>query len=207
MKLIIEYYISYAILVIIVGVVAVWIKTAASKYPPVAPDRHKVSGVDGWLLLLILGLMFLGPAQNVGGFDLFITREETRFPALKHLAIWNTYKTTIWWILFFVWAVGFYAGLGLVRERTRTAVKRAQLLLWIIGPVATVATEISIWVILALALPASSRSGIKIINTHFWSVFQPLFWSVIWAAIWSAYLSRSKRVAATYGSKDGVGVG
>lgn len=185
-------------LVVLVGIawgVALWIKHAASKHPPVAPEKYKLSGVGGWLLLLTLGLMLLGPLTSVGRINSDFMTTEATYPALKGLAVWSTYKTATWWVTLFVCGASFYAGLGLVRKRTRAVVNRAQVLLWVIGPVASIVLGV---VIPALVLPTSAGPGSQFLGA--------LIVSAIGAGIWSTYLSRSKRVAATYGDRDGVGM-
>ena len=66
------------------------IKAAANKYPPVAPEQSTVSGVGGWLLLLILGLMFLGPFMGMGRINTDFIAAESQDPNLNSFAEWGT---------------------------------------------------------------------------------------------------------------------
>jgi len=163
------------------------IKKAADKYPPAAPEQNTVSGVGGWLLLLVLGLMFIGPLIGAGRINMAFESIEDQFPNLKSVAEWGTYKSSTWWTFLLASCLSFYAGLGLVRERSVLAVKRAKIILWIAGPLVTVILEVLLPVLIFKKFET---------NPQFLGNLIP---AMIGAAIWTAYLSKSKRVKTTYG--------
>lgn len=180
-----------AIVIALAWAIARSIKSAANKYPPAAPEQCNVSGVGGWLLLLVLGFMFLGPFMGAGRINADFLSLEGQHPKLKSVAEWTTYKAATWWTFLLVCCLSFYAGLGLVRDRNMSAVKRAKITLWIIGPIASL--------LLGILLPIL-----------IFGKFDPdpqfiggMCASIIAAGIWTAYLSKSKRVKATYGFKKG----
>lgn len=174
------------ILIVITWAVARVIKKAANKYPPAAPEQSTVSGVGGWLLLLVLGLTFLGPLIGVGRINADFMSVEDQYPNLKTVAQWGTYKSAIWWTFLFVCCLSFYAGLGLIKNRSMLAVKRAKIILWVIGPLAS----LIVGVFLPVLVFGKSEPDPQFIGS--------MIASIIVAAIWTAYLSKSKRVKATY---------
>ena len=82
--------------------------------------------------------------------------------------------------------LSFYAGLGLAKDRKPSAVKRAKILLWVIGPVAS----LFMGVFLPLLIFGELKSDPQL--------FSELLGSVLGAIIWTTYLSKSRRVKATY---------
>ncbi len=181
-------FLPLVIVIVIAWVVARAIKNAANKYPPVAPDQNAISGVGGWLLLLIVCLMFLGPLMGAGQMKSGIMSAEDQYPNLKTVAEWATYKSAAWWTFLLVFCLSFYAGLGLLKDRNIFAVKRAKIILWVIGPLASLV----LGVFLPIFISGKSYPDSQFIGS--------MIASVIAATIWTAYLSKSKRVKATYGS-------
>lgn len=175
------------IVIVIAWAIARGIKKAANKYPPAAPEQSTVSGVGGWLLLLVIGLMFLGPLMGAGRINADFMSVEDQYPNLKSVAEWGTYKSATWWTFLIVCCLSFYAGLGLVRERNITAVKRAKIILWVIGPLAS----LILGVFLPVLIFGKSEPDPQFVGS--------MIASIIAAAIWTAYLSKSQRVKATYG--------
>ena len=175
------------IVIVIAWAIARGIKKAANKYPPAAPEQSTVSGVGGWLLLLVIGLMFLGPLMGAGRINADFMSVENQYPTLKSVAEWGTYKSATWWTFLIVCCLSFYAGLGLVRERNISAVKRAKIILWVIGPLAS----LILGVFLPVLIFGKSEPDPQFVGS--------MIASIMAAAIWTAYLSKSKRVKATYG--------
>lgn len=158
----------------------------AKRTPPPSSGASGPTGVGGWLLLLVAGLMFLGPLMGAGRINIEIISAESQYPDLLTIPAWSTFKSTTWWSFLVVCCLSFYAGLGLAKGRDISVVKRAQLLLWIIGPVASI--------VMGLIIPLMVFGQIE---------FDPEFLgtlvtSIIVSAIWTAYLSKSRRVKATY---------
>lgn len=182
--------IAFLPLVIVIAItwaIARGIKSAANKYPPAAPEQGTISGVGGWLLLLVIGLMFLGPLMGAGRINADFMSVEDKYPNLKTVAEWGTYKSATWWTFLLVCCLSFYAGLGLVKNRSILAVKRAKIILWVIGPLAS----LILGVFLPVLIFGKSEPDPQFVGS--------MIASIIAAAIWTAYLSKSKRVKATYG--------
>ena len=182
-------FLPLAIIFVIAWAITRVIKKVAKKYPPVAPEQSTVSGVGGWLLFLIIGLMFLGPLMGAARINSDIMSTESVYPNLKTVALWSTYKSATWCIFLFVACLGFYAGLGLVKGRTTAIVNRAKIIIWIIGPASGL--------ILGVFLPIFIFGKFEPTTQFVGGVIA----SVIFALIWTGYLSNSKRVRATYGYK------
>lgn len=182
-------FLPLVILIVITWAIARGIKKASDKYPPATPEESTVSGVGGWLLLLILGLTFLGPLMGAARINAEFMSIENQYTNLKLSGQWGTYKSVTWWTFFFVCCLSFYAGLGLIKDRSMLAVRRAKIILWVIGPLAGL--------ILGVFLPVLIF-GMSEPDSQF---VASMIASIIPAVVWSAYLSKSKRVKATYGFK------
>lgn len=154
--------------------------------------ENELYGVRGWLGLLVISMMFIGPLMSAGSIASNLGMAEYRFPHLVTSLEWGTYKTSIWGTFLFVAGLHFYGGLGLARDRRWSVVTRAKRILWVTGPLASI--------FMGLVLP-------RIIFGDGWSVTTEVIGgftggfivAVIWAAIWSVYLSKSRRVRNTYG--------
>jgi hypothetical protein len=179
-----------AVLVLIAWAVSRGVKRYASKHPPASAGV--TAGVGGWLLLLILGLTFLGPIVGAGRINADILSAESQYPNLKEVAAWGTYKSATWWTYLVVSCLSFYAGFGLAKGRDTSVVKRAKILLWVIGPVASL--------VMGLLLPMAVFGGTDASPNAIGAYIGSLIASIIGAGIWTAYLSKSKRVKATYGN-------
>jgi len=145
------------------------------------------SGVGGWLLLLVVGLLVLGPLFGVIGISREFVTEERHYPTLKYLQVWANFKTGIWWTFLAAAVLSFYGGWGLARGKDWSVVKRAKLVLWLSWPVAALFMGVIV-PIATLGKPCAADSPI-------WG---GLIASIISARIWTAYLSKSKRVHNTY---------
>lgn len=177
----------FAIIIPILWLVAQGIKRSANKYPPVALGESSVSGVGGWLLLLIL-FFFLSPLGHLTSiYDTFKT-VELQYPVLTHNPDYNTFKTLAWGSFFVRTCLSVYAGVGLASGRNTKAVKRAMLTLWIIGPITGLFMEV--------ILPVFAFGKTEIDPQFVGNITA----STVLAAIWTAYLYKSKRVRATYGN-------
>lgn len=146
-------------------------------------------GVGGWLLLLVAGMMVLGPLLGAGRISAEFMAAEVQYPTLASMEQWRTYKAGTWWIFLLVAATSFYGGWGLAKETNYSAVMRAKAILWITGPGATL--------VMGLLLPAMIFGATNALNAQFAVQF---IGTVIAAAVWTTYLTRSKRVRNTYGT-------
>ena len=68
------------------------------------------SGVGGWLALLVVGLIVLGPLLSASRINADIIATETQYPALLKVQAWDTYKTATWWTFFATAALSVWAG-------------------------------------------------------------------------------------------------
>ncbi len=175
----------WLIIVIFIGTIY-GIYRFAKRTPPASSSASGPVGVGGWLLLLVAGLMFLGPLMGAGRINADIMSAESQYPNLLTVPAWGTFKSATWWSFLVVCCLSFYAGLGLARGRDISVVKRAKILLWIIGPAASI--------VMGLFIPLAVFGKIES-DPQF---FGALIASVIVSAIWTAYLSKSRRVKATY---------
>lgn len=178
-----------AILILIAWAISRGIKRYSNKFPPVSAEG--TAGVGGWLLLLILGLMFLGPIMGAGRINSDFMSAESQYPNLKQVAAWGTYKSATWLAYLVVCSLSFYAGLGLAKGRDTSVVKRAKILLWVIGPGASL--------FMGLVLPVVIFGRTESDPSAVGAFIGAFVASVLGAVIWTAYLSKSKRVRATYG--------
>lgn len=176
-----------SIFILLTWAVARALKKSANKHPPAAPELCNVAGVGGWLLLLVAGLMFLGPLMGAGRINSDFLTIEDKAPNLKTAVEWVQYKSVTRWSFFFFSCLSFYGGLGLLRQRKAAAVSRAIVILWVVGPLASL--------VLGIFIPHLVL-GRSALDSNF---IGTLIASVLGATIWSAYLVKSKRVKATYG--------
>jgi hypothetical protein len=179
-------------LLIFIAWVTTWAVLRSRRERSSAASIERVSGVGGWLLFLIVGLMWIGPLIAAGVTNSGIRAAETEFPALKATPAWRTFTSTTWWTFLALWCLSFYAGLGLARGRDRAVVFRAQIVLWLLGPGGVLLRGIVIpFLAFGRLAPLSQLLGWLIASTAA-------------AAIWSLYLSKSRRVRVTYGGPADV---
>lgn len=157
----------------------------------------KPYGVRGWLALLVVGMMFLGPLMGAVSINLDIMKAEYQSPQITSLAEWISFKRVTWWAFLAVVAISFYGGLGLARGRDWSVVNRAIQILWITGPLASI--------LIGVIIPffVFGKAAGSIIPAGVWTAYLAEFTgtfiaSLIPAGVWTAYLSKSKRVRNTY---------
>ena len=162
----------------------IFIRGKAAKYDPY--DKLPDEGVNGWLLLMLVQVFSITPLYS--GFQLLAllkTVNDLRSQAFTNFAYAIVALTLA--IIILAWKYH----LPLITTRSRKAVldvKRVYLLL----PIAsTLGFYICSVVFLESRLPSAHRASIAELPGLFFS-------SAIGAAIWYWYLSKSKRVAATY---------
>ncbi|ABQ27052.1 DUF2569 family protein [Geotalea uraniireducens] len=145
------------------------------------------TGVGGWLKLLVVGMLVLGPLMGAGRIENDFMMAEHQNPNITSLNEWKTFKNATWWTFYIVAAMSFYGGWGLARGRDVSVVNRAKAILWLTGPVAS----INLAIIIPFIIFGKTEAG----NPQFIGGF---FASVVGAIIWTVYLSKSKRVRNTY---------
>lgn len=173
---------------LVVGLIA-WGAAVAIRraYAKQRPNIGGEGGVGGWLLLLIVAFVFLGPLMGAAKLNSEIMAAEVQNSGIKALDAWLNYKAAAWWTHAVTSGLSIYAGVGLLRGKTMTSVTLAKVVLWVIGPIASV--------VLGVALPRIMFGSFE----YDAGVTSSLVASAIGAGVWHAYLSRSKRVQATYG--------
>jgi hypothetical protein len=152
--------------------------------------QDPIGGMGGWLLLLVIQMMIIGPFLGTGQIYGDFKEAEHQYPALTMLDEWRSYKQATWCLFLGFAALSIYGGWGLARGNKWIVVKRAKIILWVIGPAALVVREL---------LPIISFGKANAEITQFAGAFIASF---IVSAIWTAYLSKSKRVRNTYSNRD-----
>ena len=151
-----------------------------------AITQEEPAGVGGWLFLLVIGLV-LGPVFGAGRIGAEFLSMEAQYPKLNSLPQWGIFKAASWCCVVAIGALSAYAGFGLARGNDWSVVKRAQIILWVSGPVGAMVTG----TLVPLATLGASGADFHFVGG--------LLVSTTTAAIWTAYLSKSKRVLNTYG--------
>ncbi|HXG91456.1 MAG TPA: DUF2569 family protein [Blastocatellia bacterium] len=155
-----------------------------------------LAGVKGWLLFFCIALTVLGPlitfANLVNGYN------ETsplfdRFPGLRTAITADTALSAL------LMAFSIFAGISLwTKNRNAVKIAKAYLITFLIY------TIIEIPMLLALASLPSEANELIMKGAVF-----IIARGVIYFGIWYSYLSRSQRVAATYGTpikEDHIGL-
>ena len=143
------------------------------------------SGIGGWLLLLVVQMMIIGPLSGAGAIFGAIASAEIQHPALASSPGWSALKGAIGWTFAVVAALSFYGGLRLTRSRDWSAVKEAVQILWATGPAAAFVLG---WIIPRVVFGEASLGD----------MVSPIAWTSIYAGIWTAYLKKSRRIRNTY---------
>lgn len=157
------------------------------------------SGVGGWLALLTVGLLVLGPLMGAGRINADFMSAESQNPGLKTVGQWTNFRAVTWAAFLGFAAVSAYAGWGLARGQHWSVVRRAKIGLWIAGPLSNVVLGVVVPVATLGSTPGFDAGAIVV---PFVGAFLT---SVIAATVWTAYLSKSKRVRATYGNATDSG--
>jgi hypothetical protein len=171
------------------GGLGVGAKTAASG---VSESKKGPSGVGGWLQLLVGVLLFIGPLLGFGHIASEISSAERQYPAVVSLPQWGTFKLAIWSVFFAVAVLSVYGGWGLGTGKDWSVVKRAKIVLWLVGPFGNFVIGVIVPIVTLGFMPAIDSE-----------LLAALIMSVIATVIWTTYLSKSKRVRNTYGPPSG----
>jgi hypothetical protein len=148
-----------------------------------------ISGVGGWLGLLIIGLMILGPILGFGRLYGEFRSVDDQFPQFARSPQWQDYKNLSWFIFLVCGAISFISGYRLWKNHVPQSVHFAIVALWVVGPLGNVASM----------LVARGLFGHHAANALS-EIASGLISSCLVAAIWTAYLLRSMRVRSTYGT-------
>lgn len=156
---------------------------------PVTPPG---TGVGGWLALLVVGLVLLGPLRSVQQISESLSSSEATTPQLATHPIWESYKTWTWAIVLSSAALSIFTGVRLSISREASVVKYAIAALWLCGPVSAVAIGIAVPL---LTFGAYLKAEDVIGDSE---VLGGVLGSTVVAIIWTIYLANSKRVRDTY---------
>lgn len=155
---------------------------------PVVHDAGP-AGVGGWLLLLVIGLLVLGPLAGIGKTMQAIEVTERTYPNIIGIPAWVHYKSTGWSLIAMACLVSVAAGWGLLKSRQSGAVQFAIAALWIRGPAVVILDAISATIFLQTGFAEYFSDP---------SLVGDLLGNFAAATIWTAYLKMSRRVRNTY---------
>ena len=82
----------WQLLIIIIPIGAIYGIYRFAKRTPRPSNSSGPVGVGGWLLLLVAGLMFLGPLMGAGRINADIMSVESQYPNLVTVAEWGTFR-------------------------------------------------------------------------------------------------------------------
>lgn len=151
--------------------------------------NDQVKGVGGWLLLLVIGLVALGPLRGIGETYQSFAEAERLYPVLLNDGAWQTFVRLSWLTVAAACALSIYTGIRLIRGSTPADVGFAKMALWIIGPLPAILIRFGIQPALFGWNTSANEMG------EFVGI---MIASVVWAGVWSLYLSKSVRVKNTY---------
>jgi hypothetical protein len=142
------------------------------------------SGIEGWLLFLIVSLQFLGPLATILMTLADLNEAATLYPEVVGTPLWKSAQLIAWASTGLFCMISVFAGFTLAKKLVPSSVTVAIVCLWLAGPVLAAGT-----------LFATSQVGVDASASDVGSAVMRPF---IWATIWTVYLFRSKRVRNTY---------
>ena len=156
-----------------------------------ATESLSLSGVGGWLLFLIVILVFGAIGVPSTASVLFREAEEA-YPGLATIGNWITYKQVSWTIIACVSALLIASAYRLWKLHLRESVRFAIIVLWVTGPGFVVADSIAI-------VTTLGASALDLSNPNVGGQLMGRLLAVCGVAVvWTTYLVRSKRVKNTY---------
>lgn len=151
-----------------------------------------ISGIGGWLLLLILILVFGYPLCGVFAISKASLELGEHIPRL--------FEQVIWLLFWPPTAIGIFAGYKLYKTHSPESVRFATLALWISGPLGSSVLSLSFLYIAFYDRDFSKSVVISdLVDELLTGVAWPLVGSCLLATAWTLYLKRSVRVRNTYG--------
>ena len=151
-------------------------------------DR-KISGVGGWLALLVVGMLVWGPLLSIFKTGSNIWVAEMQNPEIASVPQWQTYKIMTWCVVGICVVYSMVSGFLLCVKKEPASVKIAIACLWIGNPVAAF--------VLGILIPWISF-GTATLQEIVPESIGAIIVSIIAASIWTAYLRKSARVRNTY---------
>ena len=147
-----------------------------------------ITGVGGWLALLIFLLMIYIPLIGLGGMQSTLSAALEQHPQLASSPEWQSYRKISWLMFWGLAALSFSAGYKLWKYHCPDSVRFAIISLWIILPLGNVLSAV-----LDVYLFGTRIAG-QFIAATFWG----LFFNCLLVGLWSTYLIKSVRVNNTY---------
>ncbi len=166
-----------------------WMRSVEKSKPSTSTSlpNEKILGIHGWLRFFITSLGILGPALSLGRVAANFRDDEMVYAALASVPAWATYKTVAWLTLALFSAFSIYAALKL-----RFVWKPASVTLAKIAVVSWPVCNLVVGVVIPLVVFGNEALSL---DPKFAGSFLALIISTV---VWLVYLSRSKRVGATY---------
>lgn len=156
-------------------------KTALESLP-----TNKLVGIHGWLRFFVISLGILGPALSLGKVGVAFRDAEMVYSVLINSSEWSTYKTTVWLTLAAFLSFSIYAALQLR-------------FVWKPASVTLAKTAVASWpvanLLMGVVIPTMVFPGKSTLDAESVGSFLALIVSTV---VWITYLSKSKRVRATY---------
>lgn len=150
-------------------------------------------GIHGWLRFFVISLGILGPVLTFGRNAVGFQEAERTYAVLVNSGEWATYKTAVWLTLAAFSSFSIYAALQLR-------------FIWKLPSVRLAKISVASWpvasVVIAFFIPKivfPSGSILAAVDPQFIVSF---VLQVFFTIVWIFYLSRSKRVRATYTSRS-----
>ncbi len=176
------------IFVAIVAVCLVYVSVykLSNQIPAANPNAIGPKGIAGWLLILIVGLIFFGPLLNFAQIATDFNQTEKKYPNLLNHTNWIDFKTSVWITTALETAITIYAGYILARRRDPSAVSHTVIIIWFVLP--------TILLVKVLHLP------VRYLNIDISDLLNGTNVAIYFftAIAWTTYLDKSKRVRNTY---------
>lgn len=166
-----------------------WMRSVgkSTSSPSTSPPDDRSFGIHGWLRFFVISLGILGPALSLGRAAGNFRGDEMVYAALASVPAWATYKTVVWLTLALFSAFSIYAALKL-----RFVWKPASVMLAKIAVVSWPVCSLAVGVVIPMAILGDEELSL---DPKFVGSFLALIISTV---VWLAYLSKSKRIRATY---------
>lgn len=154
----------------------------------------QMSGVRGWLLVLVGVLMVAVPVFNVAWIFSHFAILKHLYPSLVGSPGWQEYQFWMWLAVASSSVLSIGASMRLLNGKSWEDVERVSTIIWVIGPCSAV-------VVHAL-IPFWMHSAEKLMYDYIGLTGAPLIGAILggglFSLIWTSYLYKSTRVRNTY---------